>query len=819
MTVALNKLLKIAASNGIEGALRIHIAKGDDLNARDEAGNTPLMLAAKKNRAKACKLLLENGASPSSLDGLGRNAAEIAFDAGAKDAAEIIWSFMQHQNNSQLLEKDQEDPAADSNHTDDILIEIPVNLGAEFGDWEPEEEATPPQENPELAFKSKQQQTAISEYVAIDSSTDWEGFDVSLPEFAEPVVTTDHKSKRSEIRRLLLRVMREGSIPDLEVQDLAVSDFGVDDQDFKNNLRQIINDLGGQTDERYEEISFKNDFRVYLDEEESIEEEHALNEALEYLDNLSGSFNDPVRFNQKNSSKAKLLKRADEIKLAKKMERGIIETLKAISVSPLVVNEILSIASDLNNNGVPISSVINGFTDESGASDDLELAPIDETFEDHGTDDHAEAASNDELKRQALSRFEIIAMQFQAVKKALDKEGWGTPAYIEAQANLSESIVAIRFTSTTIQQLSFNILHATQEMEKRLHLLHRILVGDSSYPSDLFFKEFGCNNINDESAINLNLDLTWSERQASSNMPWASSIACNISKIQELQNSLIDLQLQIIVPLNKLPEMRDRIISGERMYQEAKKEMLEANLRLVLSIARKYTNRGLEFLDLFQEGAIGLLKAIDKFEYRRGFKFSTYATWWIRQGITRGLADQARSIRIPVHMVETINKAQRISHEHSLKHGTNLSISSLANQLEMSEEKAKKVLQFDMRQVSIESLTSDDKNLLIDLGEWVETSTPFDTLSERYRYKSIQEALSCLTSDEARVLRMRFGIDLSTDHTLEEIGRVFGLTRERIRQIEAKALKKLRHPVRLDQLRDFLGPTHTTKEAAQQDEN
>ena len=645
----LNRLLKIAVANGVENAIKVHIAKGDDLNARDDAGNTPLMIAARKKQTNACRLLLENGADPLLLDLEGKDAVTIASDAGCGETAALIQSFMPVPAAAQPMEQipDLLPPVTTEQATEpcpasnDFTVDpVQDELDSEWniGDWEPEEEAPPPEENPEIALKVKVQQKAISEHVAIDTSADWEDFDVSLPEFAEPIVRTAIAETRAAVRSALLRVLREGSVPDFQIQDIALSEFGIEDLDFSNNIRQVINDLGGQTDERHEYVSIFDDFTVQLSEEETAEEERTLDSALEYLDDLSGSSNDPGRLYMREMGKAELLSREGEIKVAKRIEGGLMDMMAAISASPATIAEILRMAAEIREGKVVISTVVDGFADLNEADDyvaEEDFDEFDEADDDEGKDgSKALTKKLEELKNQALERFDRITEHFEKMHKVYDKDGWGTPAYVEAQTALSHDLMTIRFTAKVIEKLCEMVRGQVNDVRKKERELRHIIVDRCGYPQDQFLAAFSGRDKTGSRVASHLLDLKWIEKQAASNMPWAANMGRNISQIQDIQRNLTDLQCRVVVPLDELKDINKRMNAGESACRDAKKEMIEANLRLVLSIAKKYTNRGLEFLDLLQEGNIGLMKAVDKFQYRRGYKFSTYATWWIRQAVT-----------------------------------------------------------------------------------------------------------------------------------------------------------------------------------------
>ncbi|PIT77898.1 RNA polymerase sigma factor RpoD [Limnohabitans sp. G3-2] len=820
---ALNRLLKIAVANGVENAIKVHIAKGDDLNARDDAGNTPLMIAAKKKQTNACRLLLENGADPLLLDLQGKDAVAIASDAGCSETAELIQSFMPVLVAAQPMKQVPDllppvtteqatEPSATSNDFTVDPVQDELNSEWNIGDWEPEEEAPPPEENPEIALKVKVQQKAISEHVAIDTSADWEGFDVSLPEFAEPIVRTAIAETRAAVRSALLRVLREGSVPDFQIQDVALSEFGIEDLDFSNNIRQVINDLGGQTDERHEYVSIFDDFTVHLNEDETAEEERYLNSALEYLDDLSGSSNDPGRLYMREMGKAELLSREGEIEVAKRIEKGLMDMMQAISASPATIAEILRMANEIREGKVVISTVVDGFANLNEADDyvaEEDFDEFDEANEDGNHDDsQAQTKRLEELKNQALDRFDQITILFEVLHKVYDKEGWGTSNYVRSQTALSEELMTIRFTTKVIEMLCGIVRGQVNDVRKMERELRRIIVDKCGYPHDQFLAEFSGRDRNGGRVASHLLDLKWMEKQATSSMPWAANIGRNISQIQDIQRNLIDLQCQVVVPLDELKDINKRMNAGDRACRDAKREMIEANLRLVLSIAKKYTNRGLEFLDLLQEGNIGLMKAVDKFQYRRGFKFSTYATWWIRQAVSRAVADQARTIRIPVHMIETINKLNRISRQYFQEHGTKADVSVLSDRMEIPEDRIRRIIKSDIELVPLDTLLDKEGNLMAQLIEDDAQSAPMNVALQHNIYETVRDILDSLTPNEARILRMRFGIDLSTDHTLEEVGQVFGVTRERIRQIESKALRKLKHPSRSDKLRDLLDIAH-----------
>jgi RNA polymerase primary sigma factor len=539
------------------------------------------------------------------------------------------------------------------------------------------------------------------------------------------------------------------------------------------------------------------------------EAEEAAEAALSTVDSEFGRTTDPVRMYMREMGTVELLTREGEIEIAKRIEGGLMDMMAAISASPATIAEILRLASQIREGKVVISTVVDGFANLNEADDYVAEEDFDEF--DEADDDDGKGGSKaltkklEELKNQALERFDRITDYFEKVHKVYDKEGWGTPAYIKVQSALSEELMTIRFTAKTIEKLCDMVRGQVDDVRKKERELRRIIVDKCGYPQDNFIADFSGRDKNGKRVESHLLNLKWIEKQAAAGKSWSAVMGRNIPPVQDLQQKLMDLQSQVVVPLDELKDINKRMNAGERSSRDAKKEMIEANLRLVISIAKKYTNRGLQFLDLIQEGNIGLMKAVDKFEYRRGYKFSTYATWWIRQAITRSIADQARTIRIPVHMIETINKMNRISRQHLQEFGFEPDASILAEKMEIPEDKIRKIMKIAKEPISMETPIGDDDDS--HLGDFIEDSThtaPIDAALQAGLRDVVKDILDSLTPREAKVLRMRFGIEMSTDHTLEEVGKQFDVTRERIRQIEAKALRKLKHPSRSDKLRSFI---------------
>ena len=541
------------------------------------------------------------------------------------------------------------------------------------------------------------------------------------------------------------------------------------------------------------------------------EAEAAAEAALSTVDSDFGRTTDPVRMYMREMGSVELLTREGEIEIAKRIEDGLKDMIQAISACPVTIAEIISAAIRIQNDETKIDEIVDGMVDsEDGpavvapaatSDDDEEGEEGDEEEEVEEEENNASGAAGfsaeqlEALKVQALDKFEIISVQFDKMRKAFEKDGYNSKAYVKAQETISNELLGIRFTAKVVEKLCDTLRGQVDEVRHIEKQILDVAVNKCGMPRAHFIKVFPGNETN----------LDWVDGEVNANHAYSAILGRNIPTIKELQQRLIDLQARVVLPLPDLRNINRQMAAGEMKARKAKREMTEANLRLVISIAKKYTNRGLQFLDLIQEGNIGLMKAVDKFEYRRGYKFSTYATWWIRQAITRSIADQARTIRIPVHMIETINKMNRISRQILQETGAEPDPATLAIKMEMPEDKIRKIMKIAKEPISMETPIGDDDDS--HLGDFIEdnnTLAPSDAALHASMRGVVKDVLDSLTPREAKVLRMRFGIEMSTDHTLEEVGKQFDVTRERIRQIEAKALRKLRHPSRSDKLKSFL---------------
>ena len=607
-------------------------------------------------------------------------------------------------------------------------------------------------------------------------------------------------SQKSRLKDLIARGKEQGYLTYAEVNDHLPEDIA--DPDQVEDIIRMINDMGIQVSEETPDAD-----TLLMTEGDSTADEAAAAEAaaaLAAVESDAGRTTDPVRMYMREMGTVELLTREGEIVIAKRIEEGIRDVMAAIAHFPGTAGTVIQAYDRIIENEGRISDIVSGFLDPDDAepfmgedtSADTAETDSDSSDDDDDDDDNSEEDNdNGPDPEETRLRFELLREKLEAAEKALEKHGRAHKKTQEALDELGQVFAPFKLGNKAFEEL-VNVVRSTNELvRENERAIMQICVRESRMDRKEFIKSFPGNETN----------LDWAEKIARSRKPYAAAIGERLDEIVRLQKRIANVQSEVDLAIPDIKEINRRVSIGEAKARRAKKEMVEANLRLVISIAKKYTNRGLQFLDLIQEGNIGLMKAVDKFEYRRGYKFSTYATWWIRQAITRSIADQARTIRIPVHMIETINKLNRISRQMLQEMGREPTPEELGERMDMPEDKIRKVLKIAKEPISMETPIGDDEDShLGDFIEDIQALSPVDSATAEGLRESTRMVLAGLTARESKVLRMRFGIEMNTDHTLEEVGKQFDVTRERIRQIEAKALRKLRHPSRSDHLRGFI---------------
>jgi RNA polymerase primary sigma factor len=598
----------------------------------------------------------------------------------------------------------------------------------------------------------------------------------------------NQEQQQSQLRQLIAKGKVQGYLTYAEVNDHLPSDIA--DPEQIEDFIAIINDMGIQVYETApDDDSLITDSATVAADDEDAEEVAA----LASVDSEFGRTTDPVRMYMREMGSVELLTRADELKIAKRIEDGHHQLVKAISRSFVVVEDVLQSFDSISEeeSGFRLSDMISGFTDLSEPDDLFASQVVSDIVEEAAPEEDLKGLSYEEVKE----KIDLLREQLKAASGAIGKHGYVSEKTEQAFSTLADQFMEFKWAPQYLKRLSTIIPEGVAKVREQERLIHDVFVKKAKMPRQEFIAAYADNETRPE----------WLDTYLDEKHPYSPVIRTYEKELRKAHKLLAEIESQYGLTISGLKDINRRISIGEAKARRAKKEMIEANLRLVISIAKKYTNRGLQFLDLIQEGNIGLMKAVDKFEYRRGYKFSTYATWWIRQAITRSIADQARTIRIPVHMIETINKLNRISRQILQELGREATPEELSVRMEMPEDKVRKVLKIAKEPISMETPIGDDEDS--HLGDFIEDSrvlSPIEAATIAGLRESTQNVLAGLTAREAKVLRMRFGINMNTDHTLEEVGKQFDVTRERIRQIEAKALRKLRHPSRSEQLRCFL---------------
>ena len=606
--------------------------------------------------------------------------------------------------------------------------------------------------------------------------------EVETPEEAEEVLFGEEDLENSGLRELLDKGKDQGFLTYQEINSMLPED--ISDPDQVEETIQMLMDIGIEVLESTNTSGGDN-------AEAAPETIADTRTTLTTVESEVGRTTDPVRLYMREMGTVDLLTREGEIAIAKRIEEGARELLFACCFYPGIVDRILDEYQEVVSEDKRLSEVLVGFMDIEEGIPPPALAQKKEKEEKGETEEEEQTGPD---PAEVKKRFSSLKRQFNKTEKACVKSRTSKAA-IKEQEKLGEIFKFLKLSPTQFEIIANPARDALEIIRECEKFIFTVMVKRGKMPRKDFIKDFTGNEANS----------SWSEKIAKSRKPYAKEVKENIDEIVRLQNKLLKLEKIIQLPITEIKDINRRMSIGEAKTRRAKKDMVEANLRLVISIAKKYTNRGLQFLDLIQEGNIGLMKAVDKFEYRRGYKFSTYATWWIRQAITRSIADQARTIRIPVHMIETINKLNRVSRQMVQEMGRDPTPEELGERMELPEDKVRRVLKIAKEPISTETPIGDEEDTT--LGDFIE-DTSIDSPDEAATEENLQDAtddiLGSLTAREAKVLRMRFGIGMNTDHTLEEVGKQFDVTRERIRQIEAKALRKLRHPTRSSHLKGFL---------------
>ena len=597
----------------------------------------------------------------------------------------------------------------------------------------------------------------------------------------------DPQSQQSELKRLIIKGKEQGFLTYREINDHLPEDMN--DTDQIETVVNMINDMGIEVFDSAPDPDSLLLKTANTDDEEVVEEAEAV--LTTAVESEFGRTTDPVRMYMREMGTVDLLTRQDEINLAKRIEDGIRQSVEAISTTPVIIGELIRLAGLVEAGEMKLPELLVGFIDPN--AEEEEIIPAGGVRQADSDDEDAGPQGPDPV--EAKERFDRIRKGYKSLVRARDRYGIGAPQLQKHQKKLAAELLEIRLAPKQIDYLSLIMRVIVDDVRRLEKQVTHICIRKAKITRKTFISKF----------VGRESELFWIRSLMRGKEGSKDILKAHAENLELVRRKLGHIEQQAGIRVSEIKNINKQMSIGEAKARRAKKEMVEANLRLVISIAKKYTNRGLQFLDLIQEGNIGLMKAVDKFEYRRGYKFSTYATWWIRQAITRSIADQARTIRIPVHMIETINKLNRVSRQILQEKGREALPEELAERMDMPEDKIRKVLKIAKEPISMETPIGDDEDS--HLGDFIEdknVEAPEEAALGSGLTGATSDILDSLTEREAKVIRMRFGIGMNNDHTLEEVGKQFDVTRERIRQIEAKALRKMRHPTRSEKLRSYL---------------
>ncbi|USE80458.1 RNA polymerase sigma factor RpoD [Cupriavidus gilardii] len=826
----LHPMLKLALRSGVTAAVAIQLRRSDCANARDANGDTPLMIAAAYGHLDVCKLLVENGADPLATDQTGATAYSKALASNKLDVVELLASIGRESapvpapiivRGTDNLSSDPDLPSIPSpryvdihaglapeafvpsndegaTHVGSANSDLTVDEEQLFG-WAPDEIPAMPSNDGVCRAVAEEQQKAISRHKPQDSDADWADVSFDLPEVQGLFVPrTDDLSL---IADLIHEGLVVGRLSSSSIAAACDSQFGDAGETVVPLLTAILLDLPIIIDVEDRSQTVGNCELNAVDAGLAADVLARLQERLNSTADRVGA----LYF--RDIGAIDLLTRQQEVATAKRIEAGLRDTVLALCDCPRIISDLLAAADRVANDEARIDGLVDGLIDldvgDEISDSDADYSPSGVTRAIDDERDHEEDDSNDDcssqelvvLKKNALEIFRAIASHFEAMEQALENDGYGSPPYNRAQDAIRTELGKIRIATRTVAQLCDTLHGCVVRCREVEGEIRRIAVDKCGIPPAAFDMHFVGNETG----------LDWFSKASAAGVPDQQLLKRYAPALLELRQQLVALQSKVRLPLSELKNVHAKVQASESRTRRAKHEMTNANLRLVVSIAKKYSNSGLDFLDVVQEGNIGLMRAVEKFEYRRGFKFSTYATWWIRQAITRAISDQARTIRVPVHMTESINRLNRISRQIEQCTGSLPDVKTLARELDASEDKVQQYLRIAAGEPTSLDISSDGAmDESIGDGLMDPSPTPEETLFQAQMAQAIDFALSNLPPRSAKVLKLRFGLETKTDFTLEEVGRLFDVTRERIRQIESKALRTLQHPNRSTALAVFL---------------